>query len=368
MGVGLYIDPPSASLGQDRFFGSSEGSHHSSLARCLTYVKSTFESQNVSVHTVDMLPQTASDDLCVVVSIGNHDTYPTLRHRRDVRLSAFLVVESPVVEPRIYRGLRQAKRHFKHIYSCIDGPSAAEFIGEPVDMRPLRWPIDFESVDEPLWSRSDRDFLVMINMNKIPRINNYELFRERMRAVEYFSRTKEIDLYGVGWNAASMKMGRTWLPWTIRRVGIRVNNLVDKVRPDPLLVAARTVYKGQLNTKWETLSRYTFSLCFENAQVKGWLTEKLFECLRVGTIPVYWGATDIEQLIPPECFVDMRQFSGYDDLRRFLRGLPPARISDYRQAGREFLASDRIEPFSKRRFATILAELIQQESGKQIRL
>ena len=48
----------------------------------------------------------------------------------------------------------------------------------------------------------------MINMNKLPRLTKYELFTERMRAVEFFSRTNDIDLYGIGWDKASLRMGR----------------------------------------------------------------------------------------------------------------------------------------------------------------
>jgi len=51
---------------------------------------------------------------------------------------------------------------------------------------------------------------------------------------------------------------------------------VDRIHPHPWMIAARKVYKGVLETKWEALARYDFCLCFENVRVKGWLTEKLF--------------------------------------------------------------------------------------------
>ena len=63
------------------------------------------------------------------------------------------------------------------------------------------------------------------------------------------------------------------------------------------------------------------NLCFENAELKGWLTEKLFECLRTGTIPIYWGATDIEELVPTDCFIDMRRFADYSELLAYLNAL-----------------------------------------------
>src|SRR5262249_15096657 len=139
---------------------------------------------------------------------------------------------------------------------------------------------------------------------------------------------------------ATMRVGYNWFPWTIRKHQIAFRNWLDKVRPDPLLVAARKVYKGELPEKWETLSHYDFALCFENLKFKGWLTEKLFECLRVGTIPIYWGATDVGEFVPSDCFIDMRQFSNYAELGGFLRGLSPLAVKRYRDAGRAFLESE----------------------------
>jgi hypothetical protein len=276
------------------------------------------------------------------------------------------VTEAPVVEPRIYRGLPEARRRFKRIYSCIDRGDVTEFAGEPIDCQPLPWPIDFRGVDATLWKRPDRGFLVMVNMNKLPRLTRYELFTERMRAVEFFSRTNDIDLYGIGWNKASMRMGGTGIPWTLRRPMIAFRDWLDRVHPDPLLVAARKVYKGELETKWETLSRYDFILCFENTERRGWLTEKLFECLRVGTVPIYWGASDIGSLIPPACFIDMRQFRDYAELHRFLKALDRAAVQGYRDAGRAFLESSAFDPWSKERFAGIFATLLAEDGGVHV--
>lgn len=365
MGAGIYIDPPAKRLLDDRFFAPATGINHSSLARCLTYVKAWFEARGVPVHTADRLPAPGSDRH-LYLSIGNHENHEALSRRADVALGAFLVTEAPVVEPAIYEGLPAASRRFRRIYSCIDGAEASEFAGAPVETLPLRWPIDFRGVDPELWSRGDRRFLVMINMNKLPRLTRYELFTERMRAVEFFSRTNDVDLYGVGWDKASMRMGRTWVPWTIKRAGIAWRNAVDRVAPDPLLVAARRVYKGELETKWETLARYDFVLCFENTARKGWLTEKLFEALRVGTIPIYWGATDIKELVDPACFIDMREFSGYPALLDYLKSLDPAAVRRYREAARAFLEGPGFEPYSRETFRDLFRTRLEEDLGLRV--
>ena len=45
------------------------------------------------------------------------------------------------------------------------------------------------------------------------------------------------------------------------------------------------------------LQQFLFNICAENAAVKGYVTEKLFEAIEAGTIPIYWGAADPEPTI-----------------------------------------------------------------------
>jgi hypothetical protein len=364
--VGIYIDPAQKSLLQDRLFDRNTGRFHSSLIGCLRYMKEIFEPQGVAVHSADLLPPPNGTDRHLYVSIGNYENHERLASRADVFMSAYMVTEAPVVEPRIYEDLCVAPRRFKRVYSCIDAAAITEFVGEPVTTIPLRWPIDFCGVEERQWSRTDRQFLVMINMNKLPRLSKYELFTERMRAVEFFSRTNDIDLYGIGWERASLRMGRTRMPYTFRRMQVAANNWLDRIHPDPLLVAARKVYKGELETKWDTLSQYDFVLCFENTVLPGWLTEKLFENLRVGTIPIYWGATDISSLVPADCYIDMRQFTGYPELKAYLKSLDRKKIMAYREAGRAFLESPAFTPFSKETFAGIFRDLLEEDAGVRV--
>ena len=45
------------------------------------------------------------------------------------------------------------------------------------------------------------------------------------------------------------------------------------------------------------LQQFLFNICAENAAVKGYVTEKIFEAIEGGTIPVYWGAQAPEPTI-----------------------------------------------------------------------
>jgi hypothetical protein len=45
------------------------------------------------------------------------------------------------------------------------------------------------------------------------------------------------------------------------------------------------------------LEQFLFNICAENACVEGYVTEKLFEALEAGTIPIYWGDPNPEPAI-----------------------------------------------------------------------
>ncbi len=48
------------------------------------------------------------------------------------------------------------------------------------------------------------------------------------------------------------------------------------------------------DNKISYLKHFVFNICAENAAVKGYVTEKLFEAIDGGTIPIYWGAENPE--------------------------------------------------------------------------
>jgi len=116
MGIASISIPPSRSLLADRFFERQ----YSSLAGCLGIIKNTFGAQGVRVHTADRMPAPNGSDIHLYVSIGNLANYRTLSDRPDVVLSAFMVTESPVVDPRMFAASKHAKHYFKRIFSCVD--------------------------------------------------------------------------------------------------------------------------------------------------------------------------------------------------------------------------------------------------------
>ena len=100
-----------------------------------------------------------------------------------------------------------------------------------------------------------------------------------------------------------------------------------------------SIYKGSCQSKYEVLSKYEFALCFENSVMKGYITEKIFDCLYAGTIPLYWGAKDIADFIPEGIYIDCRQFSSWEQMHNKVMELSDKEIQVMREEGQAFLRS-----------------------------
>lgn len=362
----IYIDPPSHHFLRDQLFNVKEGRlNGDNILAPYAYLRDFFTSKGIPVHTADYLSKEAGKGQKIYISLGRLENYRKISSRQDTILSAFFVLEAPIVEPSLYRELKQVRNYFKRIFSWSDYHSIERFIGEnlSLQLQSFRLPQSFDNVHEDIWKNESRKFLIMINANKLPRVYWQELYTERLRAIEYFSRTGEIDLYGVGWDGPSYQLGKSILPATIRRIQRYLKHQWQRLRPDPLLSAARRVFRGPAISKSETLGKYTFALCFENMILKGWITEKIFDCFFAGTIPIYWGAPDINDYIPGNCFIDQRKFLNFEELRTFLRSLGKKEITQYKENARNYLASDKFRSFNKESFIEIFKKIVEEDTG-----
>jgi FkbM family methyltransferase len=67
------------------------------------------------------------------------------------------------------------------------------------------------------------------------------------------------------------------------------------------------------------MRRYKFTLAFENSFATDYVSDKFFDALVAGSVPVYRGAPEVAELAPAaDCFVDVRDFAGPAELARFL--------------------------------------------------
>lgn len=76
------------------------------------------------------------------------------------------------------------------------------------------------------------------------------------------------------------------------------------------------------STKMDVVSRYKFSISFENTIENDYVTEKFFQPLLCGSVPIYMGAPNIDEFSPGDhCYIDVRKFSGPKALAAYLTDL-----------------------------------------------
>ena len=65
---------------------------------------------------------------------------------------------------------------------------------------------------------------------------------------------------------------------------------------------------------------YKFYIAFENSEQPGYMTEKLWQGLKVGSVPIYWGAPDVLEFLPdPAAIVNARDFDSMEALAEYVK-------------------------------------------------
>lgn len=157
-----------------------------------------------------------------------------------------------------------------------------------------------------------------------------------------------LDLFGEGWNGERV----SWCPWINRRAYPNANSCIPYDSKRHLLASKRHL-----------LVQYRFVLASENyTGNKGYISEKIFDALLAGSVPVYWGDHQITNVVPRGCFVDVRAFSSNHQLINFLKTISNQEWQDMRRKSQEFLNSSAFSAFSENAFSDrmnrILGDLV----------
>ena len=150
----------------------------------------------------------------------------------------------------------------------------------------------------------------------------------------------DFDLYGIGWNAPATNAQR-FLSFAAPRYDS---------------------YLGPVDNKSTTFSKYRFALCYENACVPGWITEKIFDCMRSGCVPIYLGAPNIDDYVLPSSFIDRRKFRSNKELVDFLTGVTEKEYQQYQAAIKEYLSGPLFAAFLSPAFAETIACVLDSHS------
>jgi hypothetical protein len=62
------------------------------------------------------------------------------------------------------------------------------------------------------------------------------------------------------------------------------------------------------------LAERKFNICFESMSYPGYVTEKILHAFYAKTIPIYWGSTTVESDFNSRAFVNVHDFSSFDEV------------------------------------------------------
>ncbi len=221
--------------------------------------------------------------------------------------------EPPTTQGKMYERLDEFGKVFTWDDDLVDGKKFFKFY-YPV-LRQRGEVVPFEK----------KKFCTMI-ARRLSSSHPKQLYKERENTIRFFEKKRgEFDLYGMYWEKRKFK---NW--------------------------------RGPVDDKMAVLKNYKFSICYENmGDVKGYITEKIFDCFGAGVVPVYWGASNVTDYIPGDCFIDRRKFKDNEEMYRFLKGMKKEEYEGYLERAGAFLKSEKARLFTAENLAKAFLEIIR---------
>jgi hypothetical protein len=120
--------------------------------------------------------------------------------------------------------------------------------------------------------------------------------------------------------------------------------------------------------KLTTLKKYKFVVSYENSRLAGYISEKLFDCLFSGSVPVYWGEPNIQRFVPAACYIDRQVFADDAALADFLSRMTYVEYSKYIAAIRAFVGGIEYEKFGSEPNAKRVSDVLLADLADPTRL
>lgn len=254
--------------------------------------------------------------------VGSRRNWLSAARRRRIP-TVLIITESSVVRPENADAhlLRRFPKVLTYNDEMVDGRQLMKFV---IPM--------YGGTQVPLGTAfAARRLLTAIAANKTAS-HPSELYSARVRSFAYFAERDGLtfDLYGAGWRRP------------------------PEVPSTPVQAAAvGSAYRGLVSNKLETLCRYRFAIAYENSRRPlGYVTEKVFDCLRAGCVPIYLGPENAFEYVDAKAVIDRRQFESEEALGDHLVSMSDSQWGETRNAGRAYLASERYSRFLPPAFAS----------------
>jgi hypothetical protein len=167
-----------------------------------------------------------------------------------------------------------------------------------------------------------------------------DLYEDRLNLITSLAGSKDFFLFGFNWDLA-------------RKYDNEINKIVFFNEPI------------ECNNKVIEISRSKFTICYENTSCPGYITEKIFDVMLSGSVPVYLGCPYISSEIPTNCFIDANSFLNPLELLELLTNMHLSEWQAYRQNIISYLYSDQFKRFTSESVSYQILKIITD--GKVVR-
>lgn len=294
------------------FFNPSGGRDEG--AKAIYLLKQRLEGMGHRISTMETVGDFKGADYIVWFNyIYNSDLIESMSRTLPADRLFLFLWEPPSVDPESYNPARH--QPFGRVYTwkddLVDGYHYRKFF-YPSLRRPMIDPkTDFKC----------KKLCTLIACNKTSYHPN-ELYSERLKIIQFFDKEYpgDFDLYGPSWPSYS-------------------------------------VYRGTIKEKAPVLEQYRFGICYENIKdIKGYVTEKIFDCFYAGCVPIYWGASNVADYIPQNCYIDRRAFKSNRQLYQFLKKMSREQHQSYLNNIKAYLESPQCAPYTANYFVDWFVE------------
>jgi alpha(1,3/1,4) fucosyltransferase len=289
-----------------------------------TKLKNYFESKNYTLNTVDITPIKDAD--YIIFFDLNLKYILQAYFSGKLHKSIYVPFEPPVVSYlHKSENLKWISNLFGRVLTwqddLVDNKKFFKF-HPPMSAQSFKYEnIDFK----------DKNYITTIVGYKKSNKKN-ELYSKRIEAIRYFeNKYSDFDFFGVGWSKNEYKS-----------------------------------YKGKVASKYEILKNYKFAICYENeSDIKGLISEKIFDCFYARTIPIFWGASNVAEYFPKETFIDKREFKTYRTLDSYISNMSEDDYNYRILAIETYLLSDEFKKFSSDSFSRTIYDHLINEKKKE---
>lgn len=298
--------------------------------------------QGITLQTVDQAPLTSFDAFLFIDMPPRND--PALRHAIQMRKPRILIlIENYFIRPRNhdYARLPEFTCAFTYDDVAVDTGLARKF------NYTFALPMRIETED--LSSKCALACMMFTNRKRTPK---YMTYYRRLQTIDFFEKNHpdDFDLYGHEWDRGTA-LFQTNHP-----------NVHYHLRHLPLPRFRRPSWKGVSTNKLATFAPYRFVYCYENSEaLPGYITEKIFDVMMAGSVPIYLGHPTTKRHIPENCYIDRAHFESEEALYRFIKSMPDDHYRRYLRAINTFISTSQSAEFHQSRWVEHLFQTLTQQ-------